>query len=442
VALDYDPDVTDVGCGFGDAKLHLKLHLAAGRRLRVGTLVTGSHFWGCSERDLDPLNSTNSSNHPGTIMHRVTAVHPCLFGGDVAVELEPAAFGDLFKSLDVTYHNSLVNHSSTTPDGPLAVAPGRRLSWFSHAKDKVEHAVHSVGDDAKDVVHLVTHHGDFSAGSTKMLKKFTWSPPTSTSVGPLSLAGSHAEASLGTKFSLQLHDYSLQSAEIALVANADIKAAVSGSHSLLSASHTFTASPLPKTSLGSVAFMIGPVPIYASASASLELEATLSIHENLHLGGYAQLSSSATYGVQYSGGSWHKVETTPHLTPSYQMPTLTATSTAEARLSVNPSFSLSIDKIATATAKVVPYLDAKLRFSDSASVGGSGVQSGTSCTPSQMSADVDWGVGVDVSAHVGFKLPKLDGIGTKIDHMLDKTLGPYQVVSDGPHSLLKTCITP
>merc|ERR1719454_1619412 len=113
--------------------LHLVLsaNVALTTALQPGTIISGSHLWGCT-LSIDMANST-SSKGAHAILHRVTAVADV--PSDVAtisMTVEPVGLAELFQTVTLAYHNTLHANASaaagaaTTSDAP---ARRRRLGW-------------------------------------------------------------------------------------------------------------------------------------------------------------------------------------------------------------------------------------------------------------------------------------------------------------------------
>ena len=469
-ALDYEESVLDVACL--DGLLHLALaSLADAAPLKPGVIVTGSHWWGCNPRGLNPAGVDNRSTADFTaILHRIVAVldTPAHENATVSLQVEEVGLHEVFRHLNATYHNSLpanvtrywtadganeTAYASTTdemerpemasppappPASPPAATSRRRLRhhhhFFGHLWDDVKHGVHhfagqvhdvagKIGDDVHNIVHA-----DFSkAYHTHNLKAFRWQPLNDVHLGPLNAKGSSVGIELGVNFSISVHDWHVETAEISALVTPDFRASAGlaldeTDHDV----HTWTKELIDADKLGSLNFAIGPVPVHISAAISLALQAQLRLGGRVTVdsAARAQHTKEAVLGVQYdraNGEGWQEIKHDVDAPPStsHETQALDATGSADARLSIVPSLALNVDFIGGPTIAAAPYLDLSIGASNDAqtlSLTGKAHSSGTAPAPASgganstaacngdggLLATLGWGFGVQISAAIKF----------------------------------------
>ena len=355
---------------------------------------------------------------------------------------------DLFEHVEVHYHNSLPSdierfYNQTGDEaeagggggGAGRVARNRRqLGWWKRLKHHVDDDLHKIGHDIKKTADDVV--GDANLDTTKTLKSFSWHPPSSVKVGPVSAASSYASISAGVHVSLSAHHYKLESAEVSAVLTADMKARAAVTLSSHHVTQTYTKTLIPSDTLGSINFAIGPIPVHISATIAMDLKASLTAAETIDIDTWARGTRSATFGVQYTeAAGWTEVKSPGSPSFSHEPPTFHASGSAEAKLWLDPSLAINVDCIGGPTVSAMPYLDLRFTAGESVSVTGDLTNNNGGCEG--IYGKLGWGLGVDVSAKLALHLP---GLLSK----LDKTFahwGPKAVYTMPEKTLYDKCIS-
>ena len=437
-SLDHEISVTDLGCF--DGALHLVIEEEgddAVNKLLPGAVLTGHANWGCSGADLGTSNSTM----PQAILHKIVSVVDIpADGATISLIVEELTLNELFKSVNVTYHNSLPNNitvmrtdgnattvaepvdTNTTTTSSSSTTRRRELSWWSRFRH-----------------HL---HGDYNVHSgSHSLKPFKWRPVDSVHVGPLDAHGSGADLSVGVNLQLAIHHWHLKTANLTAVVTPDIRAHSRLTLPIAHAHHTYTKHLIPHESLGSVSFAIGPVPVHLQAILSLTLKADIRADAAITVQTWARATREpSTLGVQYHHHhGWTSVQEVRNAsTTTHQHPvTLTASGSGKATLSIEPALSLNVDYLGGPTVTARPHLDLQVDAPTETATtsGGSSVAAAHGCATSEMYAALSWGLNVSVSASIRLKLP---GVLHRLDHRFAH-FGPETIYSMPKRMLKSMC---
>ena len=456
-SLDHEESVLDVGCFDSHLNLELSLDEAEARAvLQPGVVVTGSHNWGCTAAGLGLVaaSMSNVSQAARAILHRIVSVADTpADGATISLVVESVGLHSVFEHVNVTYINTLPPQLTQTSqaDGdnvtetplPTETAPSsrRRMHIWSHWGHKAKHAAHkaasavsSAVDSVSSAVHSVS--GTFTAPSiNKGLHQFKWTPPDWVAVGPVSAKGSYAYFTLGVKFNMHVHDWDLQTAEIAASVQPDFKANARLTLHKNTPHATFIKQMVDDHELGEVDFAIGPVPVHATCLIDLSLRADIGAGDYVHYDTWVRAQyPTSLVGVRYDryDGGWSVVkdiEMTPSLSHQFP-PTLTVSTWAYLNISFVPDIEVNIDFFGGPTVTPFPYFT----IATGHSYGGYNLYA--NCDNDQLFASTGWGVNTNVSAALELDLP---GVLSKLDEKLE-SIGPFTVHRGQYHQLWDHCI--
>ena len=429
-SLDHEESVMDVGCF--DGGLHLKLE--GSYTLAPGTIVVGSHRWGCTGLGLGSNNETVAV----AILHEIVFIKQVPEdGATFSMIVREVSLVSMFKSLNVSYKNTLpsnVTRMSTAtapppePEGAVEPTGGesrRRLHFSWHSiKDKIHDDGKKLAGDAHKVGHELSdvYHGDFSEDKAHTFKIFAWSPKPNASVpvgSHVDAKGSSSYVQVGGQLKLTIEHWKLQSAQITAVVNPVMEANTHVSvPEKIHVGGSFYKELVPSTSLGSVDFAIGPIPIHATLDASLELRATVRAEDKVTFRTSAKSDRKpSTYGLEYSeSAGWKEVKQTNEATTSTTVHSdvvFSANAGTDVTLTLTPTTAFNIDYLGGPKVSLGPYLNVNL------------TKDSKQCSQDEFSGAISWGLNVLCSAKIQLELP---GKLKRLDHVL-KTYPPKTVYS-------------
>lgn len=164
----------------------------------------------------------------------------------------------------------------------------------------------------------------------------------------------YAHAELDLLLELDVSDYKVSYFKIA--AEGSFAAALT---TTLSASYSKSydySKVLTTLSLPSITFSIGAVPVSLDFSAPINIGIDADISANGAIKATASVSGDATYGVQYSSGSWSWIHDKT-FSADGGLKEMSATVTAAAKLWVEPVITLTVEHIGGPTFSIMPHLD-------------------------------------------------------------------------------------
>jgi len=364
------------------------------------------------------LGEVNESTANSTIMHRVTEIGN-VTGSALALRVAPAALTEFFKDLHLhlesdpdtgddagTFDESNVEFTTpsdeiygdmgnTTTIYPADDAPtGRRRlfwSWFANLMRAVAGAVRSVPviDRAANWVGgALNGNLVLGSGSPINLRTWTWSGGQSPLPGgiTLDLRRSEARLALGVLFNLDIRNWNLQSADLAVRGQTRITA-----HASVGAVGSWRLDNhlplLRNVGIGSVTFMVGPVPFNIAGQLDLDVLVEANAGAGVTVAAGATASAMAEAGVTFRNGRWDGLSS-HNWAFNRITPNIAARANANAAVTLVPSVSLIAAWIGGPTVSFAPYVASDIRAN------------GGTCN-----ADVGWGVEIQVGARLDVRNP-------------------------------------
>ena len=238
-------------------------------------------------------------------------------------------------------------------------------------------------------------NGNLRLGSQQSRNLHTWSwqggSHTYEAGATIDLTKSRASLNLGVLFNLDITNWRLQSAQLAVQGAASVTphATVRGSREW-SAQHTLEL--IPRTSIGAVSFLVGPVPFRIEGQISLECNLEAGARGGAEFGAGITATSNVQLGIAFRNGNW---ETNNNRNWHHEQipPTFSAKGTGDFGVSITPKVQVTAHWIGGPTVAIVPYLAAHANV---------GVETGGT---TRCDANAGWGLDATIGARLDLQNP-------------------------------------